>query len=557
MFDLNQNTISAITSDSVSSMQPDFSYDSKYLAYVSYRNGIANIYVRDLINGDDYPITDILTGAFSPSWSPEGDKIVMSAFNRYGFDIVVIKDIKPVNEAKKLDFTSFRMTGKLFPGLTGHLAAKAEEQIPDSTASAKPIDYSRYVFKADEEDSVVIHPDTAESDSSKPELASLEKPLAADTLKYLGPDGTYKKNKYRPVFAPELMIGGFSYNTFYGLQGQSYISVSDMMGNHQFQTAFDINNAYIDQWNIQLIYSYLAKRLDYSIGAFHFKNLYYDYYNGYYFSDRLYGALGMVSYPLSKFNRLDLNLSQVIVDREFDLDMPNQTTSFFTTGLSYVSDKVVWGIVGPVYGQRYKLTADKSFKTSSSGYSYTSYELDYRKYLHFKDAYHFAIRLTGGMSQGDSARDYYLGGTPYWIGSEQKTENIYGVKDVYVNKLVVPLRGYRYFEFKGKNYFLMNLEARFPFVDYLKMRFPLGLTMGYIRGSIFWDIGAAWDDSSNFRFFDKDGGFPKLYTPKSGIGYSIQTNLGIFVLRYDMAWRTDLDKIEPRPRYYFSFGANY
>lgn len=557
MFDLGLNTITALTTDSVPSQQPDFSYDGKMLAYVSYRNGIANIYIRDMVSGDDFPVTDILTGAFSPSWSPEGDKIVISAFNQYGYDIVVLKDIKPVNEAKKLEPTSFRLTGKLFPELGIRMAEKTKESSADTTPTPTRIDYSRYVFKAEDEQLESIVADSTHQDSIKTEIISIDKLLPEDTIKYLHADGTFKRNKYKPKFAPELMIGGFTYNTFYGLQGQSYISVTDMMGNHQIQAAFDINDLYVDQWNIQLVYSYLAKRLDYGIGAFHFKNLYYDYYNEYYFADRLYGALGLVSYPFSKFDRLELNLTQAIIDREYDLDFPNQTTSFMTTGLSYVSDKVIWGIVGPVYGQRYKISAEKSFKTSSAGYSYTSYELDYRKYIHFAGEYHFAIRFAGGISRGDSARDYYLGGTPYWIGPEQKTENIYGVKDIYVNKLVVPLRGYRYFEFKGKNYFLLNMEARFPFVDYLKIRFPLGLTMGYIRGSLFWDIGAAFDKSSDFRFFDKNEGFPKLDTPKSGIGYSIQSNLGIFVLRYDMAWRTDLDKISPRPRYYFSFGANY
>lgn len=557
MFDLGLNTITAVTSDSVSSMQPDFSFDGKMLAYVSYRNGIANIYIRDLITGDDYPITDILTGAFSPSWSPEGDKIAFSAFNQYGYDIVVIKDIKPVNEDKKLQPTSYRLTGKLFPELGSRLAEKPKEPAGDSAVIQPKIDYSRYVFKAEDEKVESIPPDSVNHDSVKTEITSIEKPLPEDTIKYLDAYGAYKKYKYKPKFAPELMIGGFTYNTFYGLQGQSYISVTDMMGNHQIQAAFDINDLYVDQWNIQLVYNYLAKRLDYGIGAFHFKNLYYDYYYGYYFSDRLYGILGTASYPFSKFERLELNLTQAIIDREYELDIPNKSTGFLTAGISYVSDKVIWGIVGPVYGQRYKITAEKSFKTSSDGYSYTSYELDYRKYIHFASEYHFAIRFAAGMSKGDSARDYYLGGTPYWIGPEQKTDNIYSVKDIYINKLVVPLRGYRYFEFKGNNYFLLNLEARFPFVDYLKIRFPLGLTMGYIRGSLFWDIGAAFDKSSDFRFFDKAEGFPKLATPKSGIGYSIQSNLGIFVLRYDMAWRTDLDKISPRPRYYFSFGANY
>ena len=269
-----------------------------------------------------------------------------------------------------------------------------------------------------------------------------------------------------------------------------------------------------------------------------------------------------MSYPLSKFKRIDLNLSQVTIERE-NLDYPDifpkHSTNLLLTGVSYVNDGVIWGIVGPVYGQRYKFSVEHSFKLVNSGLSYTSLEMDFRKYYHFGREYNFAFRLAGGTSFGKNARKYNLGGTSYWISPERdNTQNIYTEQQIYINKLVVPLRGYRYFELSGKNYALMNLEIRFPFIDYFKMRWPLGLTLSMIRGSIFCDIGAAFDKFSDFRFFDKTKGFPKLGDDlRSGIGFSAQVNLGIFVLRYDEAWHTDFDSIAGHPEHYFSFGANY
>jgi len=269
----------------------------------------------------------------------------------------------------------------------------------------------------------------------------------------------------------------------------------------------------------------------------------------------------MVSYPFSRFSRLDFNLSQVTIDREY-LDeavfiYPPKTTNLLIGGISYVSDRVVWGIVGPVYGHRYKLTVERSFGPVSTSYSYSSVELDYRKYFHFGDEYNFAFRFAGGASFGKHPRKYYLGGTSYWIAPSQSTSDIYNVEDIYVNKIVVPLRGYYYFEHIGTKYALINLELRYPFIDYFKLRWPLGMTLAQVKGSVFWDIGAAFNAAKDFHLFDEKKGFPKLGVPRSGIGFAAQANLGIFVLRWDVAWGTDLYTIDAHPSYYWSFGANY
>lgn len=555
IINLLSNEIEPLTDDDTKSIQPDFSPDSDMLAYVSYRSGIANIYIRDLENGDDFPVTDVLTGAFSPSWSPDGSKIAISAFNNLGYDIVIIKDIKPATEEDMLEPTSFRKIGRLYSH-TIPLALEQQEEQKEEQKETHSIDYSHYIFSAGG--------DIRKHDTQGPDSGQVvdEEAMAelVDSLEYMQPDGTYKKRKYKPRFFPELVSGGFSYDSFYGLQGQSFIAISDIFGNHHFYIMTDVFNS-IDQSNIQIMYSYLANRLDYAISIFHFKNLYFDDYYQFYFSDRLYGAVGLISYPFSKFSRLDINLSQITIERENYSPVPGTLTdepsNLLVGSIDYVSDGVIWGVVGPVSGHRYKLSVEKSFKAVSSGYSYTSFKMDYRRYFHFGDAYNFAFRFTGGASYGKDAKVYYLGGTSYWIGPRQSTDDIYSKADIYVNELVVPLRGYSYFELKGKKYVLMNLELRYPFIDYFKMRMPLGLTLAYVRGSIFWDIGAVFDNIDNFSLFDADYGFPKLGTPKSGIGFSTQTNLGIFVLRFDVAWKTNLNSIAHKPNYYFSFGANY
>jgi len=549
IYNLLNDEIVALTDDETQSTEPDYSPDGNMLAYASYKNGISNIYIHDFSTGGDYPITNTLTGAFSPSWSPDGDKIAVSIFNYYGFDVAVIKDIKPIGDGE-LEPSSFKLTGRLYPDKEP--IAEAEQEKESKIETTK--DYSKFIFTAGSE-LTKSKTDSLSRDSS--EVAEYTGFDVSDTLEYLLPDGSYRKKKYTPKFSPELVAGGFSYDNFYGLQGQSYISISDMMGNHHILVMSDVFNT-IDNTNIQIYYEYLAKRLDYIFGVFHFKNTYWDEYNYNYFSDRVFGAGGAISYPFSRFSRIDLGLNQITIDRTILYSgQPSKATNLFIGSLSYISDGVVWGIVGPVYGQRYKLTLEQSLKLVNSGLSYTALEADYRKYFHFGKEYNFAFRLAGGASFGSDARRYNLGGTSYWISPGHATLDIYGQKEIYVNKLVVPLRGYDYFEFSGKNYALMNMELRFPFIDYFKMRWPLGMTLTQVRGSLFWDNGAAFDKTKDFKFFDEEKGFPKLGTIKSGIGFSAQANLGIFVLRYDLAWWTDLSNIAAHPRYYFSFGANY
>ena len=79
----------------------------------------------------------------------------------------------------------------------------------------------------------------------------------------------------------------------------------------------------------------------------------------------------------------------------------------------------------------------------------------------------------------------------------------------------------------------MNLEVRFPFINYLALGFPLKMIFGNIRGHAFVDVGAAWDDRSEFSTKDwpsrYGGNNIGDYSPivmTSGLGTKI--NLGYF-----------------------------
>ena len=168
-----------------------------------------------------------------------------------------------------------------------------------------------------------------------------------------------------------------------------------------------------------------------------------------------------------------------------------------------------------------------------------------------------ALRFSGAVSEGRTPKQYYLGGTTNWIGSRTVADEVYEARNLYFSDVVTPLRGVPYYEIAGDRYFLMNWEFRFPMIQYFVMNFPLRLVIGNVTGAVFTDVGAAWF-GDNFKGGTGAGGVERLQDIKTGFGFGLRANLfGFVLLRYDLAWTTNFNTVSDRPKYYFSFGADF
>jgi dipeptidyl aminopeptidase/acylaminoacyl peptidase len=622
--------ITALTSGEGNDREPTYSPDGERIAFVSDRNGIANLYVYDVKNGSSVPVTDILTGASSPSWSPKGDKLAFSSFNNGGFDIFLMEEIKPRGKDGVLEPTplALRKRGIKAPPQPADTTVAHPTAQADTTALPQPVDSAGSLVALAPADSNVAPADTqraadtTQADSAlstitpmrrgghlgslrfradEPAADSTGRPLrkadlTADSVVILDPqadsqlvaqrveaakkegqneEGEYEVRKYKAKFSPDLVTGAVGYDSFLGLQGQSYLLVSDYMANHQFFLATDVINTF-DDANVLFYYENSAKRNNFGIGLFHTRVYYVDndqrlvgrsggvpiYDTGRLFSDRYYGAVGQLRHPLSLFRRLELNASHVYIDREYydpDTsgvydDSKNQAT---VLGLSYVSDNTLWGITGPVNGGRSNFTIEHAFDLSDRSVSYTAFNADWRKYFKLGNGFSFAARLAGGVSGGRTPKRYYLGGVPNWIGSDLARENeIYTVQNLYFSQLSYPLRGYDYFELAGSRYGLVNLELRNPLIEYFALRFPLGLVLSHVQGALFVDAGAAWDKGQKLVLTESAPG-SRLKDLKVGYGFGMRANLGFLVFRYDVAWPTDFRIFARRASQYVSLGADF
>ncbi|HTY38405.1 MAG TPA: BamA/TamA family outer membrane protein [Bacteroidota bacterium] len=109
------------------------------------------------------------------------------------------------------------------------------------------------------------------------------------------------------------------------------------------------------------------------------------------------------------------------------------------------------------------------------------------------------------------------------------------------------LRGWPRWEIRGQKIWFASEELRFPFVDQIGVKFPFGgLSFSSIRGAIYTDVGGAWDTK-----YDQTLG---------SVGTGIRINLGgILVLRYDIGKRIEnnLAKFQKGLFYQFFFGWDF
>jgi len=300
--------------------------------------------------------------------------------------------------------------------------------------------------------------------------------------------------------------------------------LSDLLGNRLFYfqvgNTAQSTNQILSRMNGGAWFINLQHRWSYGMGAFHTVGDYQDAIGGLYF-ERKAGVSLLASYPFSRFSRIE-GTAQAYYDVK-DRGLGITREGFLTThSLSLIRDNALWFATGPRDGGRYNLTTALTTNWNNGRTEDVMASADLRRYLRMSQWTTIALRLQGRVSSGADPQRFAMGGS-------------------------YSLRGYGRRSIYGTRMYLANAEYRFPLFERLVLGVPFqSLELPGVEGAVFADAGNAWEK------------FEKVPRPRGSFGLGLRMSLGgYFVLRYDLARRTDFQRVLPGWEREFYVGFDY
>jgi len=574
---VENNNIKRITNTAHNESHPVWANTSEDLFYTSDFNGVWNLYIHPLDNlkgedllGQPYAVTNVLTGLQQPTLSKDDRLLIFAGYSGIGWDLYSMANPLKLKK-QRVDPTQFILNGETEKTTLADLRKHKSNMKRDMDGSSN---YSNYIFARG----------YRHFNSPIKESSASEELVSIDSAKV---DGRYVPKAYKTRFTLDLVSGNLQISNVFGTSGMTYFAFSDILGDHQIAFGTEMvltleNSDYFFQ------YGYLKNKVDYYLIAFQNANF---FQANYYSLARLrhYGLQGIISQPFSRYQRLDYglswhNINYSILEQAYnDFNQIQYYTTYeseYSTVLprvSWIFDNTVFGFTGPVDGFRQNTTLTVNPGYGSNEIKFQTVKADVRKYWRFGRDYTIALRGFIGKSLGPNKQKFFLGGIPYLLSGGGETngiqdDNIFRdvildtsnaslIHDIYFTEYAWPLRGARFAERFGNTTSLFNIEVRFPFINYLALGFPLKMIFGNIRGHAFMDIGAAWDEGSEFSTND----WPDRYGPNVSGNYSpwvttaglgTKINLGYFLLKIEMAWDRNPNGYS-KPQWYFSLGPDW
>lgn len=467
LYRVSDGSIEYLTLGDESYGSPAWSPDGAWLAFTSDRGISQNIWMMNVHERPESrrrsarQITDFATAAFDPAWA-ENDTLIFTAFENYSFQIKKIDDAHALYDSSKTDET---------------------------------FDYAR---RGDQ--------------------------WAAREIQ---PSGVIGTRPYTRQYTLDFAQSIVSTDPIFGTTGGAALAMSDILGNDEydfliFNTA-QTRDQLLDSFNFAVSRYSFGQRVNSAYGIFRFAGNRYDLTDpDLFYYEQAFGAYYVLSYPLSKFDRLEAGLVVTNSDKDNYTTLLPRKALLVSNSISYIWDTSLWGPSGPLDGNRMKLELAYTTDALYSNVDYYTIIADYRHYVRLSTRTALASRINLWYNDGLEARRFFMGGS--W-----------------------DLRGWDLWSIRGKKIWLVSEELRFPFIDQLGIRFPFGgLSLGSIRSAVFADFGSAWDD----QYMDTKG----------DVGFGFRWNLGgVLVLRYDIGKRLEdnMTRFQKGLFYQFFFGWDF
>lgn len=513
------------------------------MLYVADYNGISNLWKMDLESKNRLPLTNSLQEVSQISLSADGTRLMFASQNRVGYDLFQLDFPLDLKAKDTLPMTLYHKRRMQKRNSLTEIISKKSEPRPIETYSYGDFDV-----------------DLADQKSVKPNedvVSARDAALGDDEQLY---DTVSAVKDYKVVFSPDIITGNAGFNNFLGATGQMDLLFSDMMGDHEIYLRanlfYDLNNS-----SLYLSYSYLPNLIDLRVAAFQSAGFLErsGFYGANLYRVRNYGIEFHASYPFTRYTRIDAGL-QVMGLSQSNIDEPReQLPSLFVTvpSVSFVLDDGIWGMWAPMRGTRLNFTVEGSPKWSVQGLEFTTARIDARHYIHLGGMYSFALRGSAGISSGPEAQKFYIGGTDNLISQSNgriRTWPFVNIEDFAFARPGWPLRGWMINERNGSQFFVANVEFRFPFLFAFQAG-PIPSLFQGMQAQFFFDAGNAYWETPQ-QAWERGGDYVTGDMLKS-VGVGVRNVALGLPLRIDVAWRFELTGGMSAPVWMFSIGGDF
>ncbi len=576
-----------------------FGPEGERLLFISDRNGIPNLYEKDLVTGAERPLTDLTSGVTQAALSADGQQAAVVSLRRGTPSLYLLRapfarrvaadDLAPTVWAQRV----MGRTEKPAPALA--LAPEARQRSNPFLRAAAVGEESgapgllalhafweqngggglRGLTPAASAPASSVADTTADPAATygavrvqlggddRAEGGQAPTPSEAGQASTPAPaEPALAPKKYKLNFSPDLIYGAAGYDALYGVQGVAQMRFSDMMGNHQIllttNLLVDLRNA-----DYALSYSYLPHRTDWRLSVYHTARLLPDYARRTYYRYRRYGTSLRASYPLDTFHRVDLDAGVVGVSQA-DIGNPARpqvTRVLFNPALTFTRDVTTPGFFAPQSGHRLAV----SLSGTAGPIRFVTLLADARTYASFGPSrrYGLALRLSGGTSFGSTRQLFYAAGVENWLNRRFDPVGgfpVDGVADFAFATPVMPLRGHDFNAQRGSSFGLFNAEWRFPLGAFLGDALTGLLPVYALRGAAFADVGGVWGGpgpGGAFRAFRQNAEGDRVFDDLLvGAGGGVRTLVLGYPVRLDVAWPYNGQRFGAR-EVYLSVGFNF
>lgn len=344
------------------------------------------------------------------------------------------------------------------------------------------------------------------------------------SFEYGDEDINWTRKNYDIDFSLDFAQAQVGYAPGYATQAGFILYFTDMLNNHNIQlglsnTAENIDE-FLSHFNIVTTYFNTGHRLNYGFGGFHLNDDYYDEEGILMYSEETYGGSTLFLYPFSRFYRLEFGASLFGSRRKYLGEKEFENGFMVSNYISLVKDTTLWGNTGPIDGARYNITVSQTSDLGNKKFRYFLFIGDLRKYFRLSDDLTYAVRTIFRSATGPDALPLNMGGS-------------------------LSMRGYKFHDFSGTKFFMVNQELRFPIVKSFFLTLPFGnVRLGGLKGALFFDVGEAWTE--------------KLGGLRGDFGFGLRWGFGGFlVLRLDIAKKTNFHSISDDTAVRFFIGWDY